>query len=71
MLSFTCAGKMISPAAYELYGEEGIKLHPVGTGPFEFESYEPSISLTYKAFRRLLAGGPALSRWRRDQVRHR
>ena len=50
MLSFTCAGKMISPAAYELYGEEGIKLHPVGTGPFEFESYEPSISLTYKAF---------------------
>jgi peptide/nickel transport system substrate-binding protein len=49
-LSYTCAGKMISPAAYELYGEEGIKLHPVGTGPFEFESYEPSISLKYKAF---------------------
>jgi peptide/nickel transport system substrate-binding protein len=49
-LSYTCAGKMISPAAYELYGEAGIKLHPVGTGPFEFVSYEPNVSLKFKKF---------------------
>ncbi len=49
-LSYTCAGKMISPTAYETLSADAIKLHPVGTGPFEFESYEPSISLKYKAF---------------------
>ena len=43
-------GKMISPTAYELYGEKRLKLHPVGTGPFEFESYEPDVSLKYKKF---------------------
>jgi ABC-type transport system substrate-binding protein len=49
-LSYTHAGKMISPTAFETLGEDAIKLHPVGTGPFMFESYEPSISLKYKAF---------------------
>ena len=28
---------MISPAAYEKYGNEGIADHPVGTGPFRFK----------------------------------
>jgi peptide/nickel transport system substrate-binding protein len=49
-LSSSSAGKMISPTAYETLGEEGIKLHPVGTGPFEFESYEPNVALKYKKF---------------------
>jgi peptide/nickel transport system substrate-binding protein len=49
-LSYTCAGKMISPTAYATLGEKGIKLHPVGTGPFMFESYEPNVSLKFKKF---------------------
>jgi peptide/nickel transport system substrate-binding protein len=47
-LSYTCAGKMISPTAYDTMGEEVIKMHPVGTGPFVFDSYEPNVVLKFK-----------------------
>jgi peptide/nickel transport system substrate-binding protein len=49
-LCSSCGGKMTSPAAYEQYGLDELKLHPVGTGPFEFESYEPDVVLKFKKF---------------------
>jgi peptide/nickel transport system substrate-binding protein len=49
-LSSSSSGKMVSPTAYEEMGEKAFALHPVGTGPFEFESYEPDVSLKFKKF---------------------
>ena len=49
-LSSLTLGKMTSPAAYELYGPEEIKLHPVGTGPFKFDSYAPDVVLKFTKF---------------------
>lgn len=44
------AGMMISPTAVAEHGEEWAWANPVGTGPFEFYSYEPDTSLKYVAF---------------------
>ncbi len=41
---------MISPTAYETNGEQWCTTHPVGTGPFEFVSFERDVSLKYKKF---------------------
>jgi peptide/nickel transport system substrate-binding protein len=49
-LCSSMAGKMTSPAAYELYGPQDVRLHPVGTGPFRFVSYEPDAFLKYERF---------------------
>ncbi len=49
-LSSSMAGKMTSPAAYELYGPEGLRMHPVGTGPFKFARYESGRSLEFERF---------------------
>jgi len=38
-------GMMISPKALEEMGMEGLSQHPVGTGPFMFESWEPGVEL--------------------------
>ncbi|MEQ8964986.1 MAG: ABC transporter substrate-binding protein [Azospirillaceae bacterium] len=35
---------MLSPAAVREHGNEGVNLHPVGTGPFEITRYGPGIS---------------------------
>ncbi len=35
---------MVSPAAYDLYGDD-IKTHPVGTGPFMFKDFAPDVSI--------------------------
>jgi peptide/nickel transport system substrate-binding protein len=47
-LSF-CEGSvpvfMISKQAYDTNGLDWVKTHPVGTGPFIFESYEPDVML--------------------------
>ncbi|HVN97035.1 MAG TPA: ABC transporter substrate-binding protein [Syntrophorhabdaceae bacterium] len=43
-------GMMISPTAYKKNGEEWCASHPVGTGPFEFVSWEKGTSTVYKKF---------------------
>jgi ABC-type transport system substrate-binding protein len=49
-LSSSNGGKMVSPTAYQTMGEEAMKLHPVGTGPFQFESYEPGSTIRFTKF---------------------
>jgi peptide/nickel transport system substrate-binding protein len=41
---------MVSPTAYQSMGVDTAKLHPVGTGPFKFVSYERDVSLKYQKF---------------------
>ena len=48
-------GMIISPTAYKKNGEEWCANHPVGTGPFQFVSWEKDVRTTYKKFDRLLA----------------
>lgn len=36
-----------SPTAYEKLGKDGVMYHPVGTGPFVFDSYEPDQYVRY------------------------
>lgn len=42
------SGHMVSPQAYEDYGEDGIDTHPVGTGPFKFVEWERDVELIYE-----------------------
>ena len=49
-LSSSMTGKMTSPSAYALYGADGVKLHPVGTGPFEFVRYVRDQVLEFDRF---------------------
>ncbi len=37
---------IISPTAIETYGDEGIPLNPIGTGPFKFVERDPTVSTT-------------------------
>lgn len=39
-----------SPTAFEKMGKDGVMFHPVGTGPFKFESYEPDQYVRYVRF---------------------
>jgi peptide/nickel transport system substrate-binding protein len=41
---------MISKAAFDAGGAEGLRWNPVGTGPFEFESFERDVSLKVVKF---------------------
>jgi peptide/nickel transport system substrate-binding protein len=43
-------GWVLSPTAYETYGEEYAKVNPVGTGPFKFVSYKPDESIVTERF---------------------
>jgi peptide/nickel transport system substrate-binding protein len=43
-------GMMIAPTAYKKNGEEWCASHPVGTGPFEFVSWEKGTKTVYKKF---------------------
>jgi peptide/nickel transport system substrate-binding protein len=43
------AGNMLSPTALKSMGEEAA-LHPIGTGPFKFVSYQTDVSLKYTRF---------------------
>jgi len=43
-------GMMISPAAYKKNGEEWCAKNPVGTGPFQFVSWEKDVRTVYKKF---------------------
>ncbi|PDO10998.1 MAG: hypothetical protein BLM47_04010 [Candidatus Reconcilbacillus cellulovorans] len=42
--------RIMSPAAFEKLGRDGLAKHPVGTGPFEFVSFEQDVSVKYKRF---------------------
>ncbi len=43
-------GMMISPTACKKNGKEWAAKHPVGTGPFEFVSWQKDVRTTYKKF---------------------
>jgi peptide/nickel transport system substrate-binding protein len=38
---------IVSPAAVKQYGVEGLKAHPIGTGPFKLDSYKPGESIVF------------------------
>ena len=43
-------GMMISPTAFKKNGEEWAAKNPIGTGPFQFVSWEKDIRTVYKKF---------------------
>jgi len=43
-------GMMISPAAYEKYGEDWCELHAVGTGPFKLVSIDIDVVMKFERF---------------------
>lgn len=43
-------GMIISPTSYKTKGEEWTASHPVGTGPFQFVSWEKDQKVTFKKF---------------------
>lgn len=43
-------GPMISPAAFQTYGKDWCASHPIGTGPFQFVSWEKEVAMKYKKF---------------------
>ena len=43
-------GYVLSPTAYKTYGEEYVMVHPVGTGPFKFISYQPDANVVAERF---------------------
>ena len=45
-----CVFILISPAAFEANGKEWCENNAVGTGPFEFESWEKDVSLKFERF---------------------
>jgi peptide/nickel transport system substrate-binding protein len=44
-------GAIISPAAFKKNGLDGSRWNPVGTGPFEFVSYERDVAVKYRKFK--------------------
>lgn len=41
LASYALAGvMMVSPTAYQTWGKQDLRLHPVGTGPFKFSTWE-------------------------------
>ncbi len=46
----TRAGLMVSPAALKTKGKQWCLLHPVGTGPFKFVSFQRDVALKFDRF---------------------
>lgn len=40
-------GYMVSPTAYQKNGKDWMKMNPVGTGPFKFQSFQRDVSLKF------------------------
>jgi len=55
---------MVSPTAVEKNGIAWARLHPVGTGPFKFSSFERDVSLKYVRFDDYWGGGPSVKQVR-------
>lgn len=53
-------GFILSKRNVEAYGLDGIKAHPVGTGPFMFQRYSPKDRMTLAANPRYFRGAPHL-----------
>jgi peptide/nickel transport system substrate-binding protein len=53
-------GFIVSSKAVEAMGDEAIKTHPVGTGPFMFENYTPQNSVVLTANPDYFRGAPKL-----------
>ena len=53
-------GFIVSKKAIETMGYEAFKAHPVGTGPFRFESYTPGKKVHLKANKAYFRGRPLL-----------
>jgi peptide/nickel transport system substrate-binding protein len=53
-------GWMISPTAFQTYGADGIKLRPVGTGPYKLANYIPDTSVEFSRFDDYWGGKPYL-----------
>ena len=54
------AGRMISQAAYEKNGQEWCEKNPVGTGPFQFVSWQKDVGTKFKRFDGYWGGKPYL-----------
>jgi peptide/nickel transport system substrate-binding protein len=54
-------GLVICPKAFEKYGKD-FQLNPVGTGPFEFESYTPKQRAVLKANEKYFRGRPKIDK---------
>jgi peptide/nickel transport system substrate-binding protein len=44
------AAKIVSPTAYQKMGHDVAAINPVGTGPFQFVSYQRDVSVKFKKF---------------------
>jgi peptide/nickel transport system substrate-binding protein len=53
-------GFMVSPTAVQTNGIDWAKTHPVGTGPFKFKKFTPSVSAQYERFDDYWGGKPYL-----------
>jgi len=53
-------GFIVCKKSIEAMGDEAFKSHPVGTGPFMFESYSPQEKITLKANEAYFRGRPLL-----------
>jgi len=53
------SGTIVSPTALKTMGNEA-QLHPVGTGPYKFVSYQTDVSLKYERFDGYWGGKPYL-----------
>ncbi|MDI3339848.1 MAG: ABC transporter substrate-binding protein [Sphaerobacter sp.] len=54
-------GFIVSKRAVEAMGADGIKTHPVGTGPFMFRSYTPQNAIELVAWDNYFRGAPKLA----------
>jgi ABC-type transport system substrate-binding protein len=54
------AGRMISQAAYEKNGQIWCEKNPVGTGPFQFVSWQKDVGIKWKRFDAYWGGKPYL-----------
>lgn len=54
-------GAIVSRKAIQAGGYEGFMAHPVGTGPFMFQRYEPKQVCVFRAHERYFRGTPNLS----------